>query len=224
MIEAIVWDFDGVIVDSEPLHYRAFLEVARAFDVTFSYDEYLDRFIGYDDRDAFRVMLGQQPGGSPNEDVNQLQQLCEDKAVAFEHCVAQGVNMLPGAAELIAEAHHAMPIAIASGATRHDIDLILNALGLTGSFQTIVSADDVAQSKPHPASYTMAAQHLGVAPGRCLAIEDTAAGIASARDAGLMTLAVMTTARDRTALLNAHRITDSLADVNLDTLQNWYAD
>lgn len=231
MIKAIVWDFDGVIVDSEPLHYRAFLAVAQTLGVSFTWDEYLDTYIGYDDRDAFRVMQGSPPGTSPGEDQDALAKLCDDKAVAFERAVAEGVTAIPGSAELIRAAYGKLPMAISSGATRADIDLMLAALNLADCFELIVSADDVTQSKPHPASYTqaviaLAQKHpdLHLTPADCLAIEDTAAGITSATDAGLATLALMTTARTRSALHHANRIVDTLEGSTLDTLHSWYTD
>ena len=93
---------------------------------------------------------------------------------------------------------------------------------LTPLFRTIVTADDVAHSKPDPETYALAAERLGVAPGDCLAVEDTATGLASARDAGMRTLGVTNTCT-ADQLSAADRVVASLADVDLSTLRTWYA-
>jgi len=231
MLKAIVFDFDGVIVNSEPLHYRAFLRVAKPLGLAFSYDEYLARYIGYDDRDAFRVMLGLQAGvpGSPQQQ-EQIAQLIEEKANAFEAVVDEGIDTIPGMVDLVEEAAASMPIAIASGATRRDITLILDKLGLTDRFLTIVSADVVDRSKPDPASYSLAIRRLHelnplaeLKPRDCLSIEDTAAGIESARGAGLKTLGLATSC-PASALHRANRVIDSAKGLTLTQLREWFED
>lgn len=229
MLKAIVFDFDGVIVDSEPLHYRAFLRIARTLGVDFSYDEYLEKYIGYDDRDAFRAMLKLPTGvEGAKADQDRVSKLVEAKADAFEAVVGEGIETIPGTVELIREAGAAMPIAIASGATRRDIDLILRRLGLESLFRTIVTADLVARSKPDPESYAMAVRLLGerhagegISPGHCLSIEDTAAGIESARGAGLMTLGLASSG-PAAKLHRAHRVVPSMKGVDLARIRAWF--
>lgn len=225
MLKAIVFDFDGVIVDSEPLHYRAFLRVARGFGLDFSYDEYVQRYIGFDDRDAFRAMLvdARVTGQTPD-----LALLCREKGDAFEEIVNQGVTSFPGVVEFIAHAADRLPVAIASGATRRDIDLVLAKLDLADRFELIVSADQVSKSKPHPQTYRLAVEGLaqrhaeaGLTAGSCLAIEDTAAGIESARGAGLWTLGVTTTG-SAASLAQAHRVVAGLVGLNVPTLEAWF--
>lgn len=229
MLKAVVFDFDGVIVDSEPLHYRAFLRVAQSVGVTFTWEEYLDQYIGYDDRDAFRVMLGKPAGvpGSP-ELQKQVSELGLAKARAFELEVEAGVEAIPGVLGLIKDVAAQVPVAISSGATRFDIDLVLRKLGLVGRFDPIVSADLVARSKPDPESYSRAVAGLAakypamhIAPENCLSIEDTAAGIESARGAGLMSLALASSGTHET-LRRAHRVVDSLVGVDLRQLRAWF--
>ena len=133
MIKAIVFDFDGVIVDSEPLHYQAFLRVARGLGIEFDYAQYLDRYVGFDDRDGFRAMLADMSGSTPHYpgDNDQIALLCQEKAHAFETVVAEGFETIPGILGFIDQARQQMPIAIASGATKRDIDLILGKLNPT---------------------------------------------------------------------------------------------
>ena len=223
MLEAIVFDFDGVIVDSEPLHYQAFVMVGKGIGFEFSYDEYLATYIGFDDRDAFRVML--EASGQEVTD-ERVAELCAMKQPAFnavtQMSAANGSIAIPGALELIDECHQVdLPRAIASGATREDIELMLELLDRRDRFDIIVTADDVEFSKPDPTSYALAAQRLGVDPANALAIEDTAAGLASASGAGLMTLGLTTTGPAE-PLAEAQRVIDDLAGVDLEQLKIWY--
>lgn len=101
MLKAIVFDFDGVVVDSEPLHYRGFLEVAQSMGFTFDYETYLRQYVGFDDRDGFRHILREM--GHP-VDERRVLELCAAKQVVIERLVREGVPMIPGARELIEEA------------------------------------------------------------------------------------------------------------------------
>ncbi len=216
---AIIFDFDGVIADSEPLHERA---LARLAHETLGYElthaDYMDRYVAFDDRDAIRQFHrdADQPLPSPERLAEQAAQ----KQVLFDELIASGgVQALPGAVELIDACVAAdTPRAIASGATRQDITQILQGLGRRDAFEIIVSADDVERSKPHPATYRLACEHLHVDPAHALAIEDTAAGLASARDAGLLTVAVATTHCVSYLRPHAHHVVASLTEVTLDDL------
>jgi beta-phosphoglucomutase len=229
MVKAIVFDFDGVIVDSEPLHYRAFLRTVEPLGIRFSYEEYLETYIGYDDRDSFRVMMGRPPGkpGSPVEEA-QIAELVERKADAFEAVCGEGVETFPGVVDFVRAAAGELPIAIASGATTRDIELILGGLKLRSHFGTIVTADHVERSKPDPQSYALAVEHLArrhpalrLEPEDCVAFEDTVAGIESARGAGLMTVGITNTAgADR--LNRAHRVIEGMKGLSVAQLRAWF--
>lgn len=226
MFKAIVFDFDGVVVDSEPAHYKAFLQVAKPLGLSFSYETYLQEYVGFDDRDAFAHMLSKLKLPADNK---RIIQLIADKADAFEAIVHQGMDTIPGVVALIQEAMAAnFPIAIASGATSRDIKVILAGLNLNAGFDPIITADLVTHSKPDPTSYKMAAEglakrlpKLNIKPGDCLAIEDTAAGLTSAKGAGLMTLGLTTTGGAE-ILAQAQRVIPDLQGVTLDTLSQWF--
>jgi len=202
MLDAIIFDFDGVVVDSEPIHFAAFARIAKLRKLRFpsSFDGYKSEgFIGYDDRDAFRTMLGGQAGMPMSiPDEARVHDLCELKLTVFEELCSEEPTVIPGILELWLQLDAAeVPYAIASGATRNDIVLMLH--GLKRHVEVIVSCDDVALSKPDPESYALAVKRLGqsigrtLRPERCLAIEDTPAGLRSARGAGLKTLGIPTT-------------------------------
>jgi len=225
MFKAIIFDFDGVVVDSEPVHYQAFMEIGKGIGVAFDYEHYLRHYVGFDDRDAFRAML--LSTGMPTEDAH-ISELCQQKQVVFNELVGQGAAAIPGAVELIDEAYGRLPIAVGSGATTHDIELMLDSIDRRDRFEVIVSADHVSRSKPDPATYRMAYEQLAdrhpkqkLKPSDCLAIEDTAAGIESARGAGLMTLGIATTG-PASSLNRAHRVEPGLEGVTLAKLREWF--
>ncbi|HBG07636.1 MAG: HAD family hydrolase [Geobacteraceae bacterium GWC2_58_44] len=221
MLNAVIFDFDGIIVDTEPLHYQAFQEILAPLGLGYSWQEYLDRYLGFDDRDAFREAF--RAGGRPLSD-QQLKELMAEKAQAFLTIVSVGVAPYPGVVELIRSISGNLPLGLCSGALRSDIDPILLQLGLTGAFDTLVTADEVAASKPDPESYRLAVQRLqGIFPGQVdpaasIAIEDTPAGIASATGAGLKVLAV-TNSYPGERLTGACRVVDSLAGIDLEALR-----
>lgn len=235
MLQAIIFDFDGVVVDSEPAHFAAFLAVMRPLGYTFDYDDYQRDIIGYDDRDALHFMLTQKLGRTPGSAMqNEIQQLMAKKQQAFlDHVKSKPMSMIPGVDALIDQAKQTLPIAIASGATAADIDAILQGLGRSNDFPIIVTADDVAKSKPDPASYRLAVQRLsehvveqGGQPfltSSCLAIEDSPAGLKSAKAAGLRTLG-LTTTHPREDLAMAQRVVEDLQNLDLQLLQQWYVD
>ena len=147
-----------------------------------------------------------------------------EKAHAFLKIVSAGVPPYPGVVELIRAISGNLPLALCSGALRSDIDPILAQLSLTGAFDTLVTADEVAASKPDPESYRLAVQRLqALFPGRVnpsssLAIEDTPAGIASATGAGLNVLAV-TNSYPKERLTGALRVVGSLVGIDLEGLR-----
>ncbi|HXE97942.1 MAG TPA: HAD family phosphatase [Dongiaceae bacterium] len=212
--EAVIFDFDGVIVDTEPLHYAAFQKTLEPLGLRFSWQEYIETYIGFDDRDAFRHAFSSK-GTILSQD--KLYSLIEQKAAFFRDVVAAGVPVYPGVLDLIFHLHaHKIPLAICSGALRSDIDPILAMLGISEYFGVIVAADDVAVSKPDPECYQLAFQRLqsaqqnGFSKDATIAIEDTPAGISAAKAAGLTVYAV-TNSYPAARLDQATFVTDSLS-------------
>lgn len=214
--EAIIFDFDGVIVDTEPLHYAAFQRTLEPIGLHFTWQEYIDTYIGFDDRDAFKHAFSSQTKTISQEE---LHDLIEQKAAFFQDVIRSGVAAYPGVLDLIAHlSANKVPLAICSGALRSDIDPILEMLGISDCFDVIVTADDVAVSKPDPECYQLAFQRLKSAHNNsfskdaALAIEDTPAGISSARSAGLMVCAV-TNSYPAAKLNEATFVTDLLSSL-----------
>ena len=214
--EAVIFDFDGVIVDTEPLHYAAFQRVLEPLGMHFTWQEYIETYIGFDDRDAFKHAFFLKGTTLSREE---LYRLIQQKAAFFEEVIGSGVSAYPGVLDLLFRLHaQKLPLALCSGALRSDIDPILTMLGISDYFDVIVTADDVAVSKPDPECYQLAFQRLQTAhqnslsKDKTIAIEDTPAGISSAISAGLMVCAV-TNSYPAARLDQATFITDSLSSL-----------
>ena len=218
--EAVLFDFDGVLVDSEPMHYRAFTEVLDPLGMGFPWKEYVEIYMGFDDRDAFREAF--RAKGIDLDDAN-LAKLVAAKSRAFLVGIRVGVTAYPGAVSMIESLRSAgRPLALCSGALLSDIDPILARLGVARCFDVIVSADDVRRSKPDPESYALAFRRLlemypasMTIPGNSIAVEDTPAGIRSAKGAGLRVLAV-TNSYGPGELSEADWIIDSLVNIRFE--------
>jgi beta-phosphoglucomutase len=218
--EAVLFDFDGILVDSEPMHHRAFTEVLDPLGMGFPWKEYVEIYLGFDDRDAFREAF--RAKGIVLDDAS-LANLVAAKSEAFLRGLRDGVTAYPGAVSLIESLHAAgRPLALCSGALRSDIAPILAQLGVARCFDVIVSADDVRRSKPDPESYALAFSRLAerhptllTVPGKSVAVEDTPAGIRSAKGAGLRVLAV-TNSYGAGELADADWIADSLESVRIE--------
>jgi beta-phosphoglucomutase len=214
-LQAVIFDCDGVLVDTEPLHYRAFQEVLAPLGLAHSYAHYLEHFIGFDDRDAFLHAFKEAGRALGPEG---LARLTAAKEQALEKIVLEGVPTFPGVVELVRDlASHGTPLAIASGALRHEVYAFVASLGLDGLFSVVVAADEVKRSKPDPETYLAALNRLREMPGNgalgagsCIAVEDTPAGIASARGAGLFVVGV-TNSFPKEDLGGADLVVESLA-------------
>ncbi len=221
-LRAVIFDCDGVLVDSEPLHYQAFQAVLGPLGLGYSYDDYLERYIGFDDRDAFLEVFRENGRELDNETLAGLIRAKEDR---LKSIVARGVSGFPGVGKLVRElSARQVPLAVASGALRHEVEDFIRALGLNGFFSIIVAADEVAHSKPHPETYLKAVEQLrtvrddaNLEPHSCIAIEDTPAGIASAGEAGLCVVGV-TNSFPEDQLQGADHVVSSLENLDYSTL------
>ena len=222
MLEAVIFDFDGVVVDSEPIHMDAFRRVVRPYGVTFTDEEYYARYLSYSDRDAFIRMVD---GHNLDEDAVDIDALIGRKTLLVQEALATSATPLPGAIELMVAIREAkLALAICSAALRREVQLPLERAGVAALVQVMVAAEDVHVNKPDPASYNETRRRLGEALGRdlaasnCVAIEDSPGGIAAAKAAGMAVLAVTNTVgADR--LAQADRVVESLALVTLEDLR-----
>ena len=219
-LQAIVFDFDGVIADSEPLHLRAFQRAFTDFGLTLTAQDYYSKYLGFDDAGVFAA-VSQDCGAALTRD--QIASLVAQKGEYVQESLRAGEILFPGAADFIRQAAAAVPIAIASGAQRHEIEEILDATQLRGCFVTIVAAGDTVRGKPAPDPYARAFQLLqradaAATPGRVVAIEDSRWGLESARGAGLRCVGV-TNSYPASELPGAELIVDGLNTLTVQMLE-----
>ncbi len=221
-LRAIIFDFDGVIADTEPLHFAALRQVLAGIDIALTETEYYTDYLGFDDRGCFLAALKSH---QRQASADLLAELMDRKAQAYLSAVKEQLAIFPGVRELVQEAAARYPLAIASGALRNEIELILEAAGLRKAFLHITSAEDVTRGKPAPEPFLRAMAGLNrqpaqpaLTPDDCLVIEDSLPGIRAARAAGMKVLAVANTHTVQD-LGEADAITHSLADTRLADLR-----
>jgi len=207
---AHIFDFDGILADTERLHWQAFQDVLSPLGAGCSWELYCADYIGFDDRDVFRLAL-ERAGRPPDEET--LRRHIADKAAAFLKRVADAdIPPFPGAVEAVRAAAAKGPVALCTGALPGDVEPLLRKFGIRGLFRTVVTAEDVSSSKPDPACYILTVARLGVPADQCLAIEDTPHGLQAARGAGCQTLGVAQTHRAEALSPCADRVLQSLMD------------
>jgi len=195
-LRALIFDFDGVIADTEPLHFSGLQKTLREIGIDLTESDYFANYLGYDDRGCFLAAL---TAHDRPIDPATLKQLMERKADAYLESVKDHAVIFPGIADLVREAAARYPLAIASGALRHEIEYILEQAELRKEFSHITSAEDVTRGKPDPQPFLLALEALRrlhdptLAPDACLVIEDSLPGIRGAKAAGMKVLAVANT-------------------------------
>ena len=220
-LHAIVFDFDGVIADSEPMHLRAYQQALAEEGIALSREEYFERYLGYDDVGMLETLARDRALPMTSGHISAL---VARKGEKLQAMLNGGEVLFPGAAAFVRSAAAAVPIAIASGALRHEIVQVIDGAGLGDLFTTIVASGDTPESKPSPAPYRLAFEQLREAAGahldpkRCVAIEDSVWGLESARGAGLRCVGV-TTSYAADQLAGAELIVDGLRALTIPALE-----
>lgn len=186
MIEAVLFDFNGVLVDDEPQHCWALQRVLADEGITLTREEYYARYLGLDDRTGFMEAYRRAQRTLTTE---LLKFLVEKKSKLYLGLVAASLQTVDGAPEFVRQAGQHFRLAIVSGALRREIEAVLQRTGLGDAFEEIIAANDVPRSKPDPAAYLAAHDALNkrrpIAVGRCAVIEDSLHGLEAARAAGM---------------------------------------
>lgn len=204
---AVIFDVDGVIVDTAAYHYQAFVEFGKEAGYTITEQQFRATF-GCHNRDIFALLFGRSV---PDDE---LAGLAARKEQVFRDILRRKVLGTPGVVDLVSGLKdQGFLLAIGSSTPLANIELVLGELGIRGLFSAIVSAEDVTRGKPDPQVFLLAAERLRVAPGRCVVIEDAVVGLQAALRAGMKAVAV-TTNHSRAALREAHRVVDSLAELS----------
>jgi HAD superfamily hydrolase (TIGR01509 family) len=228
MIRAIIFDLDGTLVDTEPIHLEAFNEVLRERGLEIAPAEYFARLVGLDDRDCFTTVL-REHGAPAGEAV--VAAMIARKTVAYTAKIRSRDVLRPGAERFVRACAERFPLMIASGTLRAEAELILRRAKLRGWFLDVLGAEDAERGKPAPDIFIAALGRLGfllrqhdpVKPRQCLVVEDTPAGIAAARAAGMRVLAIEATVA-AAALAGADFLASDFDSIDLDRILRACAD
>jgi beta-phosphoglucomutase len=211
--QAVLFDMDGVILDSEPLHYVAAQATLAAREHRLTYEQYKQFFAGHTDKEGFKryyAFLG--------EAIN-LQVIGAEKAQMYQKVAATN-KLTPclGVIECIRElADRKLSLALVTGSIMAEAELILKTFAITDLFSVVIAAEDTTHSKPNPEGYLKGAKALAIHPKECIVIEDAPSGVKAAKSAGMRCIAVTTTYREE-ELREASLIVDLLNITHLESL------
>ena len=227
MLRALIFDFNGIIVDDEPIHFELFKQVLAEEGIKLTEADYYARYLGFDDRGAFTAAY-REHGRSLDEKL--LTRLIDRKTIYYQSEIRSKVRIFPGVEKLVTTLVPVLPLAVASGALRQEIETILSAAGLLKHFAVIISAEDVDHGKPEPEIFLKALARLNaqvedghpIDAADCLGIEDSKEGIRGARRAGMKCLAV-SNSHPTELLQEANAVVRSLEEVDLALLEKFCA-
>lgn len=222
MLRAVIFDFDGVIVDTEMLHLKAFNIALAPYGIEITKERYYKEMLGLTDLDLFKKIITKD---FPNDGDKKLKELLEDKRAAFEKLVKSECRTIGGVKEFLDLLKtEKIPMAICSGALLDEIKSILRSNGLIDYFEFIVSAELVKRGKPFPDGFILMLQKMNekirpkILAGHCIVIEDSHWGLIAAQKAGMRTIAVTNSYEER-ELSFADKVTDSLAKISIKDLR-----
>lgn len=226
MLKALIFDCDGVIADSEHLHFSLFQKVLAEEGVPLSQEDYLNKYLAMDDRGCFDAVYkacGKQL--TPEERAR----LISKKTALYKKTAAQNLVILPGVVEFVMAVSQRYPLAMASGALKEEVLLMIEAAGIRQYFDVVVAAEDVKNGKPAPDAYLKALEELNrihphkhIQPGECLVVEDSKHGMISAHSAGMKVVAVTTT-YPKEELSAADRVVPVLTAIRLKDLEGLFS-
>lgn len=209
MAGAVLWDLDGTLVDSEELHWLAWRETMAREGIPITREQFRATFGLRNDAIILKWLPEASPAG--------IVRVGERKEVSYRRRVAaEGVGPLPGAADWVKRlGAEGWRQAVASSGPRRNVEVSLRALGFSERIQAIASAEDVKKGKPDPQVFLTAAKRLRTEPGRCIVVEDAAAGVEAGRRAGMATIGLSRNG----ASLGADVNVSSLADLPRDAFE-----
>lgn len=205
---AIILDFDGVVLDSEPIHYEASRQVLSDIGLQLSFDEYNQHYIGLSDKEMFPKILHDKKSNFP---LNEINGLIKKKVDIYTETISNHdqLPLVSGIDDfIVCMAKQRKKIAICSGSKRQEIASFFAKIKdrqLECYVSVIVTSDDVKHGKPSPEGYLLTAKLLNVLPDDCLVIEDTPHGVTAALEANMRVIAITTT-HSKEQLCNAHMV------------------
>jgi beta-phosphoglucomutase-like phosphatase (HAD superfamily) len=201
-VSALVFDFNGTLSDDEPVLCEIFMHLFAEHGKPLSAQEYFDHLAGLSDPEIVTTWLG--------EDHPDVQAVVEERGRRYRAAAADGSTIHEYVREAVRFAAGRVPLAICSGAARAEIEPVVEASGLASCFRTIVSSDDVVHGKPHPEGYLRTLELVEADPSQAVVFEDTEAGVASARAAGVGRVLAMRSTLEPHRLAEADELIDRL--------------
>jgi beta-phosphoglucomutase len=201
-VTAVVFDFNGTLSDDEPVLCEIFMHLFAEHGRPMSAQEYFDELVGLSDPEIVKTWLG--------EDHPDVQAVIDERGRRYRAAAAGGSTVHEHVREAVRFAAERVPLAICSGAARDEIEPVVEAAGISGCFRSIVSSDEVARGKPDPEGYVKTLELLGADPARAVVVEDTEAGVASARAAGVGRVLAMRATLEPHRLAQADELIDRL--------------
>jgi HAD superfamily hydrolase (TIGR01509 family) len=220
---AVIFDCDGVLADTEPLHLWAFREVLAPLGLTIGDAEYSERYLGFDDRGFFDAILRARGRAvAPAE----IARLIAEKARRLRSVLEAETRVYPGVVDFV-RSLKGIPLAVASGALRAEVEIVLGCAGIGDAFAAVVAAEDVRAGKPDPEGFLLALAALDggagvLTPNGCLVVEDSHAGVEAARRAGMRCLAV-TNSHPAVALGAADLVVPTLEGLTLARVRSLFS-
>jgi len=220
ILRALVFDFNGVIINDEPLHCRAFQEVLNGERLELSAEEYFEDFMPFDDY-SFFIHFFRARGMEQEE--QRIRLLMKRKSEHYFRLVSEEMPVIQATVDFIRALPPQMPLVIASGAAKAEIEFLLERIGLRDRFDEVIAAGDVAHSKPHPEAFLKAFGILGsritnLQPTDVVVFEDSHRGVAAAQSAGMLCVA-LTTSYPSGKLAGADLVLESLRGWTVEKLE-----
>lgn len=222
MLKAVIFDFDGVISDSEILHFRAFNQMLAQYGIEITIKDYYKTYLGFNDVDCYKLLIHQ---GLLKIDEQQIADLVEQKKLIFEKLAKTEGRMIEGVRDFLTMLEdNDIPMAICSGALLTEVEMILEEARLRHLFEVIVAAEQVKKGKPDPEGFLLTLQRLNenrenpITANQCTVIEDSHWGLEAAKAAGMHTIAV-TNSYDAEQLSMAEKIVARLNELGMNDLQ-----
>ena len=213
MIKAVIFDMDGVIVDSEPINYEVIRITFEKAGVKISKKEFIEEWVvkGTGSREAIK-----------RHDIKMsLEDLQKIKKKIYLDVLKRKVKLKPDAKRTIINLHKKYKLALASQGHRYNVDMIVKKFKLSKFFQAIIGKQDVSKGKPNPEIFLKASKELKVKPEECLVIEDTEKGIIAAKRAGMICIAVPDSWTKRyNDFSKADSVVNLLGEINIDVIKN----
>ncbi len=229
MLRAIIFDMDGVICDSEPLHMQAFQDILKSAGIMITDQEYYDKYLAHDDRGSFEAAL--EAHQKPQPDIKQMNALISAKGRAFEERMKDHLVIYPGVDTFIKKVSPKYSLALASGARRLEVEYVLKKAKIRDAFAAVVSADEVKVGKPQPEAFLRALELMNqvrldgtpvIQASETVVIEDSPRCIRTANSLGMKTVGMASSYKPED-LKDAHLVINSLVGLEVEKLETLFA-